>query len=129
MPFLDVRLIELMFTVRGDALFADGFTKRVLRESFADVLPAEVRLRRDKIGFYTPLASWLRAHGDWIAGFMSVDRLHEAGLLRADRYRASLTALRSGQDATALEVWRGLIVHLWIDRFAVAGLSAEPTAA
>ena len=129
MPFLDVRLVELMFSARGEALFAKGFTKRVLRESFGDMLPAEVRLRRDKVGFYTPLGDWLRAHMDWIAAFMTPDRLHGAALLRAGSYADALAGLRSGRNDLALEVWRGFIVHLWLDRFGVAGLSAQPTAA
>jgi asparagine synthase (glutamine-hydrolysing) len=60
MPFLDHRLVELMFSAVPQALFHAGMTKRVLREAFGDLLPPIVRDRRDKIGFYTPLARWMR---------------------------------------------------------------------
>jgi asparagine synthase (glutamine-hydrolysing) len=129
MPFLDVRLIELMFSVRGEALFADGFTKRVLRESFVDLLPPEVRLRRDKIGFYTPLSEWLRENAGWVDAFMTAERIAGSGLLRVDQYRETLRRLRAGQQGTALEVWRGLVVHLWMEQFGVAGLSTARSAA
>jgi asparagine synthase (glutamine-hydrolysing) len=129
MPFLDVRLVELMFSVRGEALFAKGFTKRVLRESFADVLPPEVLQRRDKIGFYTPLADWLRAHGTWIDEIMTVERLQAARLLDVPRYQGALQRLRAGRSDAALEVWRGFIVHLWLERFCVAGIETAPSAA
>lgn len=129
MPFLDVRLIELMFSVRGEALFASGFTKRVLRDSFADLLPPEVRLRRDKIGFYTPLAEWLRGNAGWIETFMTHERLEASGLLRADRYREACRQLYAGQQDAALEVWRGFVVHLWMEKFGVAGLVVAPSPA
>jgi asparagine synthase (glutamine-hydrolysing) len=129
MPFLDVRLVELMFTVRSEALFADGFTKRVLRDSCTDLLPESIRTRRDKIGFYTPLADWLGQHHMWIHDFMTPDRLKSVGLLRVARYSAALQALRDGDSRVALEVWRGFIMHLWIDEFALAGIAATPAAA
>src|SRR6185437_11543833 len=65
MPFLDHRLVELLFTVDYRALINRGTTKRVLRDAFADVLPPEVSGRRDKVGFHTPLATWLRHELPW----------------------------------------------------------------
>jgi asparagine synthase (glutamine-hydrolysing) len=129
MPFLDVRLVELMFSARPEALFAGGFTKRVLRDSFADVLPPSVRCRRDKIGFYTPLAAWLREHHAWIDDFMTTERLESVGLLVPERYRTALATLGSGDARVELEVWRGFILHLWAARFALAGGPAAPAAA
>ena len=117
MPFLDYRLIELMFGVDLEASFRGGYSKRVLRESFGHLLPDVVRLRRDKVGFHTPLAGWLKRDMGWVRGFMTRDRLHAARLLVPTRYLAKLDALEAGETSAALEVWRGLIVHLWIDRF------------
>lgn len=125
MPFLDHRLVDLLFTVEYDALFRDGVTKRVLRESFADVLPPIVARRRDKVGFHTPLAAWLRADGGWVSEFMSEDRVRNLGVLDAPRYREQLRRLLAGNDAAALEVWRGLIVHLWADQFDVSPLRKQ----
>jgi asparagine synthase (glutamine-hydrolysing) len=125
MPFLDYRLIEMMFAAPPEAWFRDGFTKRVLREAFADLLPDEVRLRRDKVGFHTPLATWLRHDIAWVRNFMSRDRLEAAQLLVPDRYLAQLSRLAAGETSVALEVWRGLIVHLWIERFGLGEAHVE----
>jgi asparagine synthase (glutamine-hydrolysing) len=121
MPFLDTRLVELMGSVRRDAMFANGFTKRVLRESFADLLPESVRLRRDKVGFHTPMASWLRKNGQWLAGFMTTDRLSESGLLKPSAYGEAVAQLNAGDSGRAQEVWRGFILHLWMDQFSLYG--------
>ncbi len=119
MPFLDHRLVELMFSVEYGALFRLGTTKRVLRESFADLLPPVVRDRRDKIGFHTPLAAWLRRASQWIDATMTRDRLEHVGVLNVDRYFRRVDELRRGSDDAALEVWRGFIYHLWVEHFDV----------
>lgn len=119
MPFLDVRLVELMFSVEREALFADGFTKRVLRESFTDLLPTSVRRRRDKVGFYTPMAAWLTSHSSWVAEVMSRERLEAVGVLRPEWYASRLAVLSSGGTEAALDVWRGFIFHLWAARFGI----------
>ena len=117
MPFLDVNVVNLVATVEYDALFSGGFTKRVLRDSFADLLPPSVRMRRDKVGFHTPLAAWLTRHTDWIRGFMTRDRLESASFLEPNAYAIALESLHRGETATALEVWRGFVLHLWLDMF------------
>jgi asparagine synthase (glutamine-hydrolysing) len=129
MPFLDTRLVELMFSVEGEALFARGFTKRVLRESLADVLPPSIVNRRDKIGFYTPLSKWLQDNISWIQKLMTADRIEANGLLSSDRYAASLAQLHTGRTDVALDVWRGFIVQLWMEEFKVDGLNAANIAA
>lgn len=116
MPFLDHRLVELVFAAQYEALFHGGMTKRVLRESLDGLLPPLVIARRDKIGFYTPLAAWMRANAQWIESFMSRDRLNSVGLVNASRYRERLIELREGNDGAELDVWRGFIVHLWLER-------------
>ena len=129
MPFLDYRVVELLFSVQYDALFSEGVTKRVLRDTFSDLLPPVVRDRRDKVGFFSPLARWLREEMDWIVEFMSPDRIEHVGVLDARRFAASLAMFRGGSDATELEVWRGLLYHLWVDHFDVVPLGARQTPA
>ncbi len=124
MPFLDVRLVELMFSVESKALFADGFTKRVLRDSFSELLPPSVRARRDKVGFYTPMAAWLTTHASWVSEVMSRERLEAVGVLVPEWYAGRLAKLSVGGTEAALDVWRGFIFHLWADRF---GVTADRT--
>jgi len=59
-PFLDYRLVEFLFSLGPEYKIRDGFTKYVLRQSMKGVLPEEVRTRRDKMGFATPLETWLK---------------------------------------------------------------------
>ena len=58
-PFLDYRLVELLFSLGAGELIERGRTKAVLRRALGDLLPPVVRDRVDKLGFVTPEASWL----------------------------------------------------------------------
>lgn len=58
-PYLDHRLLELLLSVDPAARIGDGFTKRLLREVATGLLPEPVRLRVDKLGFFSPQRDWL----------------------------------------------------------------------
>ncbi|NWG70626.1 MAG: asparagine synthetase B, partial [Parvularculaceae bacterium] len=59
-PFLDYRLAEFALRLGDRHKIVGGDTKRVLRAAMAGLIPEEIRLRRDKIGFATPEAEWFR---------------------------------------------------------------------
>ncbi len=58
-PFLDRVLMEYVATLPDRFKLRLGRTKWILRRAFRDVLPAPV-LRRGKMGFGVPLATWFR---------------------------------------------------------------------
>ncbi len=124
MPFLDHRLVELAFSVEYSALFSAGYTKRLLRESCADLLPDLVRQRRDKIGFFTPLARWLRDNAAIVRQATSAEYVRSFGIMESDWFEGRLSALMNGDDSANLDVWRGFVLHLWASRFDVSPLAA-----
>jgi len=58
-PLLDHKIVEFAARVPADIKFRDGNMKHLLKTSFDDVLPREIRDRRDKMGFPVPLKEWL----------------------------------------------------------------------
>src|SRR5262249_42698491 len=58
-PFCDYRLNEQSFGIAARVKLPGVTLKGLLRDAFADVLPATV-VRRRKQGFMIPLARWLR---------------------------------------------------------------------
>ena len=125
MPFLDFRLVEFLSTLRYEALFSAGRTKRILRESFADVLPEDVARRTDKVGFFTPMAAWMRAHASWIQEFMSDERLRSLGVLDVARFHRRLGEFLRGDTGAQLEIWRGFVLHLWAERFSISTMAGD----
>src|SRR5262249_18573806 len=58
-PFLDRDLIEYVAQLPDDYKLRGRESKSILREAFADLIPASVQRRR-KMGFGVPLGAWFR---------------------------------------------------------------------
>lgn len=58
-PFLDHRLLELTYTWPDEFLIKGGNKKRILKETFSDLLPAGF-FDAPKAGFEVPVGQWLR---------------------------------------------------------------------
>jgi asparagine synthase (glutamine-hydrolysing) len=111
-PFLDFRLVERALALPASSLVRDGWTKAILRDSMKGVLPDCVRLRRDKLGFATPEARWLREIASEVRAWLGPDA-RTAGILRPE----VLAAWRAEPDerlAGRPGLWRVLSVELWL---------------
>ena len=58
-PLLDTALTEYAASLPGEFKLDGGRTKAILRDAFADLIPAEID-RRPKTGFGVPLDAWFR---------------------------------------------------------------------
>jgi asparagine synthase (glutamine-hydrolysing) len=117
-PFLDVRLVELAFSLDGGDLIDRGRTKAVLRDAVAPYVPAQILARTDKMGFVTPERSWLRgALGEQAADVFASQSFRQRGFVDADAALAKLNAHRSGERTAGFELWRALSVELWARQF------------
>lgn len=58
-PFLDFDLVHYCFAMDDSWKINNGWTKYILREAMKGVLPEKIRLRKDKIGFWTPHKLWM----------------------------------------------------------------------
>jgi asparagine synthase (glutamine-hydrolysing) len=113
-PFLDVRLVELLFSLRSDELIRNGRTKDVLRRALGDLLPPVVRDRTDKLGFVTPEARWLRGPlGELAADVFASASFRDRGWVDAAAARARLDRHRRGELDAGFELWRALNLELW----------------
>ena len=59
-PFLDHRLVEFALGVPAEQKIQGADTKVFMRRALKDVLPHEITDRKDKLGYPTPFAQWLR---------------------------------------------------------------------
>ena len=112
-PFLDHRLVELLYGLDARALYEHGRTKLVLRRALGDLLPEPVRERTDKLGFVTPEGRfWRGALGDFAATVFASRECRERGLIDADEAARRLAERRAGAPG-GFELWRALSVELW----------------
>lgn len=61
-PFLDHRLVEFLLALPPSYKLRFGQTKALLRQALTDFVPASILQRRDKMGFATPQAQWMKNH-------------------------------------------------------------------
>jgi len=111
-PFLDYRLVERAQAVPASDLIRDGWTKAILREAMAGVIPDAVRLRGDKLGFATPERRWLRELAPHVRGWLGRGsrlgpRLDE-GAIRA------WLSLDDEELAGRPGLWRLVSAELWL---------------
>jgi asparagine synthase (glutamine-hydrolysing) len=60
-PFSDdIELVEYVFSIPAVYKIRQGWSKHLLREAMKDILPEEIRTRKDKLGFATPQQNWLQ---------------------------------------------------------------------
>lgn len=117
-PFLDYRLVELLFSLDGGQLISHGRTKDVLRRALGDLLPPVVRDRIDKLGFVTPAGRFFRGGlGTFADEVFSDPSFANRGFVDAVAVRRRLALHRQGKLEAGFEVWRALNLELWARAF------------
>lgn len=117
-PFLDHRLVELLFSLDASHVIERGRTKIVLRRALADLLPPLVAGRVDKIGFATPEARWFRGNlGLFALDVFGSREFRERGFVDVRVARRRLERHRNGELEAGSELWRALNLELWARSF------------
>jgi asparagine synthase (glutamine-hydrolysing) len=132
MPYMDWRLVCLAFALPDASKVGGGYSKRVLRQAMAGVLPEPIRLRTDKVGFNSPLPDWFSGP---LRGWL-LDLVNEPDFLQGDLWDGHgardvvTTGLAAGRlgwpEVTAL--WPILHAHLWRKHF-LGARAPRPVAA
>ncbi|MBI4506641.1 MAG: asparagine synthase (glutamine-hydrolyzing) [Chloroflexi bacterium] len=117
-PFLDYRLVEFCLGLPFDDKVRGATTKHIMRRALRGIVPDEVLDRRDKKGYPTPLARWLRGPlrapaADLLLG----SRLPQRGVLRPAVVERKLAAHAAGRHDYSWEIWRWLTLELWFTQF------------
>lgn len=110
-PFLDHRLVELLFQFPSELKINDGWTKYVLRKSMQDVLPEEIQWRTDKKGFVTPgEILWLRGS---LSHLLEID-YSLIPFLDKSKTTKIIQEFKAGNNKYATLVWRIATLNHWL---------------
>jgi asparagine synthase (glutamine-hydrolysing) len=112
-PFLDHRLVQFGFTLRNDERINRGTTKYILRESMRGTLPDAILNRKDKKGFTTPGAKWLR--GDM--HFLLEQDFSKLEMLDQKKIKELIAQFEKGNDKPAHMLWRIGGLNYWVENF------------
>ncbi len=118
-PFLDHRLVELAIGMPLKHKFRWGKGKRILKDAFADLLPADV-WTRSKMGFGVPIDHWFRHELKDLAHDVLLDQqTKQRGLFRDDAVQLLLDQHMSGAFDHAYRLWSLLVLELWMRRWKI----------
>jgi asparagine synthase (glutamine-hydrolysing) len=112
-PFLDHRVVELAARMPLKLKFRRGRGKRILVETFADLVPGPIR-RRPKMGFGVPLDHWFRNElKDFARDVLLDSRALARNYFRAGAVRELLDDHQSDRFDHSIRLWALLVLELW----------------
>jgi len=116
-PFLDHKVMELAARLPVRWKVKGQRTKRILREVFADLLPAAVG-KRGKVGFSVPLGMWFR--GPLYQPARDLLLAPDAKLryyLRTNEVTRLIEENRYGQADNGKRIWALLNLEVWLRQY------------
>ncbi len=117
-PYLDHRIVEFAFSIAEDWKMRDGFTKFVLREALKGLVPDEIRLSKVKLGFPTPLFSWMKGPMRfWIEEILQNSKLLNSILHPSRILKIWLDFLEKNTNGDL--IWRIVSLELWMKSFGI----------
>ena len=117
LPFLDYRLVEMVFSLPLNYRINKGWSKWILRRSMSDLLPPEICWRRSKLGFPVPEKTWLQQGSGYIRQLLrDHDNQHIASYLQPGALQ-KMADLSDEELANTSGLWRITNLLLWLDTF------------
>lgn len=115
-PMLDPELVCLGLSLPADWKVSRRAGKRILKDAFGDLLPAEV-FDRPKRGFGVPLSRWLREDLAATLQETLLDKdLLTRGIFREEALAGLIADHLSGRDDHGHRLWALLVLARWLGK-------------
>jgi len=112
-PFLDHRVVELAAAMPSRLKYRRGRGKRILTETFANLLPKPIR-RRAKMGFGVPLDHWFRNELRDFAREILLDRQTVGrGYFQPEAVERLWNDHQTSRFDHSMRLWSLLVLELW----------------
>lgn len=117
-PFLDYRLVEFCFNLPASWKIHGTTTKRLLRHAMKEILPDELIGRRDKKGYATPVARWLRnGLREDVKELIRSDAFTQRGIFNQEKVLGRFNDHVRGHSDYTWEIWRWISLEMWFREF------------
>ncbi len=118
-PFLDYRLVERTLSIEHDIIINKGMTKHILREAMKKILPEQIRVRKDKLGFGTPQDEWFRTplFQEYIKDIIYSDSFASRGIIDTKKAQSIYQKHLDRQGNYAKEIWKWINLEQWYQKF------------
>jgi asparagine synthase (glutamine-hydrolysing) len=116
-PFLDHEVVDLAAAMPLDWKMRRGRGKKILIETFADLLPPAIQ-RRSKMGFGVPLDHWFRGELAPLLKDVLLDRRSlDRGLFRPQAVEQLVNEHVTGRWDHSYRLWSLLVFELWQQKY------------
>lgn len=116
MPLMDYRLVNYSFSLPLKDKLGMGYTKLILRKAMKNLLPEEIRLRKNKIGIGAPTTHWFNNQlNEFICDEVSSASFLQNKYWKAERIKDFVhqrCAERNWDNPSANRFWIVLNAHL-----------------
>jgi asparagine synthase (glutamine-hydrolysing) len=116
-PILDQEVVDLAASMPVEWKIKQGRLKRILIETFSDLLPPAIQ-RRGKMGFGVPLSHWFRGELQPLLKEVLLDRRSLGrGLFRPEAVERLVQDHVTGLTDHSSRLWALLVLELWQQKF------------
>lgn len=110
-PLLDHSIVEFAASIPADVKFEGGQMKHFIKTTFADDLPRELVVRRDKMGFPVPLKEWFSGElKDLVSDIFHTQKSRHREYFNSEAILANFDKAerfsRKGWGLMSLELWQ-----------------------
>jgi asparagine synthase (glutamine-hydrolysing) len=116
-PFMDHRIVSYAFSIPMRSKIGGGYTKKIIRDAVADLMPAEIVTRKTKLGFNSPIVDWMRKQmKDYFLDMVNSEDFLNSELIDSVKVKRRVEAIIHGsqpQFAFAERTWKQLVPYLW----------------
>jgi asparagine synthase (glutamine-hydrolysing) len=118
-PFLDVELVNFLFSLPAAYKINGKMRKRILQDAFRDVLPAAL-YNRPKKGFEVPLLKWLRTEmkDELLTGLLGEAFVRDQGIFRCEAVSSLKKQLFSANPGDVhARIWALVVFQWWWKKY------------
>lgn len=117
MPFMDHRIVSLAFSLPWQSKIRNGYTKSIIRDAVADLIPKDVTYRKTKIGFNAPMANWFKGPlRPFFTEALESKDFNNCNLIDSVSVKKEVTEVMNNPAATfsaAEHAWRQISPYFW----------------
>jgi len=116
-PFLDHAFVEYAFTLSGKSKLRATGGKRILLETFQDLLPPSIR-QRPKWGFEMPIGAWLRKELRFLIDeYLDETRINKQGFFEYEVISRLISNHMKEREDTSWLLWNLIVFQHWYGRY------------
>jgi len=116
-PFLDHTVVEYIFGLRGDLKLKGRTGKRILLDTFKDLLPPSL-LSRPKYGFEMPIGVWLRKDLRFLIDeYLGKGRIEKQGIFNYPVIERIIQTHMTFRRDTSWQLWNLIVFQHWHGRY------------